>query len=59
MQDINTHNAQIGITPLSESASDKMPAEFYSHMSQILKQARGRAYSAVNYSMVLAYWEIG
>jgi predicted nuclease of restriction endonuclease-like (RecB) superfamily len=59
MQDINTHNVQIETTPLSESAPAKMPAEFYSHISQILKQARGRAYSAVNYSMVLAYWEIG
>lgn len=36
-----------------------VPADFYNHISDILSSARKRAYAAVNYSMVLAYWEIG
>ena len=55
MQDLTTNDDRISTTPLSKS----MPATFYNHISDILRQARGRAYAAVNYSMVLAYWEIG
>ena len=55
MRDSSINDANVLTTPLAKS----MPAEFYNHISDILKQARGRAYSAVNYSMVLAYWEIG
>ena len=36
-----------------------VPADFYNRISGILSSARKRAYAAVNYSMVLAYWEIG
>lgn len=36
-----------------------VPTAFYSHITEVLLSARKRAYSAVNYSMVLAYWEIG
>lgn len=36
-----------------------VPADFYNRISDILSSARKRAYAAVNYSMVLAYWEIG
>lgn len=36
-----------------------VPTAFYSHIAEVLLSARERAYSAVNYSMVLAYWEIG
>ena len=55
MQDPAKNDAIISTTALSET----MPSDFYKRISDILRQARGRAYSAVNYSMVLAYWEIG
>lgn len=32
---------------------------FYSHIKEILSAARAKAYSAVNFAMVEAYWEIG
>ena len=44
---------------LATSSPESMPQDFYRRIAEILKQARKRAYSAVNYSMVLAYWEIG
>ena len=40
-------------------AAGIVPADFYNRISGILSSARKRAYAAVNYSMVLAYWEIG
>lgn len=40
-------------------ASEIVPAGFYDRIFGILKTARHRAYSAVNFSMVCAYWEIG
>ncbi len=55
MQDPAKNDAIISTTALSET----VPSDFYNRISDILQQARGRAYSAVNYSMVLAYWEIG
>ena len=36
-----------------------MPEGFYEHVSGVLDAARRRAYAAVNYAMVEAYWEIG
>ena len=36
-----------------------VPADFCNRISDILSSARRRAYAAVKYSMVLAYWEIG
>ena len=36
-----------------------MDKEFYSHIKEILSAARAKAYSAVNFAMVEAYWEIG
>ena len=36
-----------------------MDMEFYSRIREILASARAKAYSAVNFSMVEAYWEIG
>lgn len=35
-----------------------MDKEFYSHIKEILSAARAKAYSAVNFAMVEAYWEI-
>jgi len=32
---------------------------FYNDIRSILQQARNKAYSAVNYAMVEAYWSIG
>jgi len=31
----------------------------YAKIKAILEQARSNAYRAINFSMVLAYWEIG
>ena len=36
-----------------------MDVEFYSRIREILASARAKAYSAVNFAMVEAYWEIG
>ena len=36
-----------------------MDVEFYSRIREILASARTKAYSAVNFAMVEAYWEIG
>ena len=55
MNDPVANDANITKTPLSES----VPRDFYKRIAEILEQARKRAYSAVNYSMVLAYWKIG
>ena len=32
---------------------------FYSHIKEILENARKKAYTAINFAMVEAYWEIG
>ncbi len=55
MQDPAANDMSIATTPLSEP----VPQDFYKRIAGILEQARKRAYAAVNYSMVLAYWEIG
>lgn len=40
--------------------SDKIiDLTFYSHIKEILENARKKAYSAINFAMVEAYWEIG
>ena len=36
-----------------------MDMEFYGRIREILASARAKAYSAVNFAMVEAYWEIG
>lgn len=36
-----------------------MPEGFYKQVSSILNAARDKAYTAVNFAMVEAYWEIG
>ena len=36
-----------------------MDLEFYNRIKEILSSARAKAYSAVNFAMVEAYWEIG
>ena len=36
-----------------------MDGNFYKHIKEILATARSKAYSAVNFVMVEAYWEIG
>lgn len=41
------------------AASEIMPEGFYEHVSDVLDAARRRAYTAVNFAMVEAYWEIG
>lgn len=40
-------------------ANEIMDANFYKHIKEILATARIKAYSAVNFAMVEAYWEIG
>ena len=40
-------------------AAEVMPEGFYEHVSGVLDAARRRAYTAVNFAMVEAYWEIG
>lgn len=42
-----------------ERIAEPVPQDFYKRIAEILEQARRRAYAAVNYSMVLAYWKIG
>jgi predicted nuclease of restriction endonuclease-like (RecB) superfamily len=39
--------------------SQKSVDQLYKRISDVLADARGRAYRAVNYAMVQAYWEIG
>ena len=41
------------------AAPEIMPEGFYEHVSDVLDAARRRAYTAVNFAMVEAYWEIG
>lgn len=36
-----------------------MDIQFYSRIKEILTAARNRAYSAANFAMVEAYWNIG
>ena len=48
-----------GTTENIERIAEPVPQDFYKRIAEILEQARRRAYSAVNYSMVLAYWKIG
>ena len=36
-----------------------MPEAFYEHVTGVLDAAQRRAYTAVNFAMVEAYWEIG
>lgn len=36
-----------------------IPEGFYEQVSTILNAARNKAYAAVNFAMVEAYWEIG
>lgn len=36
-----------------------VPEVFYKQVSSILNAARDKAYTAVNFAMVEAYWEIG
>lgn len=40
-------------------ANEMMDLEFYSHIKEILLSAKTKVYSAVNFAMVEAYWEIG
>ena len=40
-------------------ANEIMDVNFYKHIKEILATARSKAYSAVNFAMVEAYWEIG
>ena len=40
-------------------ANEIMDGNFYKHIKEILATARLKAYSAVNFAMVEAYWEIG
>ena len=55
MQDLTTNDISISTTPLAEPVSQ----DFYKCIAGFLEQARKHAYTAVNYSMVLAYWKIG
>jgi hypothetical protein len=39
--------------------NEVMNSDFYNRIKDIMTQARAKAYSAVNFAMVEAYWEIG
>ncbi|MFH1080728.1 MAG: PDDEXK nuclease domain-containing protein [Pseudomonadota bacterium] len=39
--------------------SDTMRPEFYQSIAEILRNARSKAYHAVNFTMVEAYWNVG
>lgn len=39
--------------------NEVMNGDFYNRIKDIMAQARAKAYSAVNFAMVEAYWEIG
>ena len=40
-------------------ANEMLNSEFYSDIKEILETARKKAYAAINFAMVEAYWEIG
>ena len=40
-------------------ANEMLNSEFYSNIKEILETARKKAYTAINFAMVEAYWEIG
>ena len=40
-------------------ANEMLNLEFYSNIKEILETARKKAYAAINFAMVEAYWEIG
>lgn len=41
------------------SDETELRAEFYREVSDVLRKARARAYRAVNFTMVEAYWSVG
>lgn len=40
-------------------ANELMDMTFYNQIKEILSNARAKVYSAANFAMVEAYWEIG
>ena len=44
---------------IRRGATEVVPPIFYEKIASILETAQHRAYAAVNFSMVCAYWEIG
>lgn len=44
---------------VNRGESTIVPEGFYKQVSSILNAARNKAYTAVNFAMVEAYWEIG
>lgn len=44
---------------VNRGESTIVPEVFYKQVSSILNAARNKAYTAVNFAMVEAYWEIG
>ena len=40
-------------------ANEMLNLEFYSNIKEILETARKKAYAAINFTMIEAYWEIG
>lgn len=44
---------------VNRGESTIVPEVFYKQVSSILNAARDKAYTAVNFAMVEAYWEIG
>ena len=43
----------------NESLGNLVDGAFYTHIHEIMSNARKRAYSAANFAMVQAYWHIG
>jgi len=57
---MSEHNELEKINSQSIENSETMNAdELYSRIREVLTQARGHAYRAVNFAMVQAYWQIG
>ena len=42
-----------------QQGGNALPDDFYERVSSILAAARNKAYAAVNFAMVQAYWEVG
>ena len=44
---------------LNKSSKSKVKNDLYSKIKDVIEQSRSTAYKAVNFSMVIAYWNIG
>ena len=47
------------LRPRKLEMSDIINQSFFQDIKKILRQSRQKAYAAVNYAMIVAYWKIG